>query len=846
MGDNLITTTLTAEDGATTKTYTVTITRQPPSGNADLSDLVLSRGTLSPLFEAATDQYTATVLYASSSISLTPTAADAMSTILVNGAPVTSGTPSGEIALSVGENTLTARVTAENGLTTKTYTVTVTRAPASANADLSGLALSHGTLNPVFDAATASYTATVANSVSSLTVTPTVSDTTAAITVNGTPVQSGAATNPIALSVGANPITTTVTAEDGVTIKTYVVTVTRDPSSNADLSSLDLSHDTLHPTFDAVTTSYTATVSNAIASVTITPTVADATASVTVNGTPVSSGTAFGPINLIVGANLITTTVTAEDGVTIKTYVVTVTRDPSSNANLSGLVLSSGPLTPGFEAATFSYTATVANAITSVMITPTVADATATITVNGTPIQSGAATNPIALSVGANTITTTVTAEDGVTIKTYVVTVTRDPSSNANLSNLALSLGTLHPAFGAATFSYTATVTNSVTSLTVTPTAADVTANITVNGTPVQSGAASGPIALIVGANTITTTVTAEDGVTVKTYVVTVTRDPSSNANLSSLILSSGTLNPAFGAATTSYTTTVAHGITSLTVTPTVADATATITVNGTPVQSGAASDPLALNVGDNTLTIVVTAQDGTTLKTYTITVTRAVSDNADLSGLTLSHSTLNPAFDSATTGYTATVANSVTSLTVTPVLSDTRATITVNGTPITSGSASQPINLAVGTNLITTTVTALDGTTTKTYSVTVTRAPSSNASLSNLVLSTGPLNPAFAFDTLSYTTSVTCGVTSLMITPTVGDATATITVNGMPVTSGNASLPIRLTVGANLIPIVVTAQDGTTSTTYTVTITRAPYRMFFPLIAKPAWLFLPLILRQS
>ena len=67
----------------------------------------------------------------------------------------------------------------------------------------------------------------------------------------------------------------------------------------------------------------------------------------------------------------------------------------------------------------------------------------------------------------------------------------------------------------------------------------------------------------------------------------------------------------------------VANSVTSLTVTPTAAEAHATIQVNGTTVVSGSASGAMDLGVGQNTVTTVVTAQDGTTSKTYTITVTR-------------------------------------------------------------------------------------------------------------------------------------------------------------------------------------------------------------------------------
>jgi len=58
-------------------------------------------------------------------------------------------------------------------------------------------------------------------------------------------------------------------------------------------------------------------------------------------------------------------------------------------------------------------------------VTPTAADATASIIVNGTTVASGAASPAIELAVGTNTITTLVKAQDGVTTNTYTLTVTR-------------------------------------------------------------------------------------------------------------------------------------------------------------------------------------------------------------------------------------------------------------------------------------------------------------------------------------------------------------------------------------------------------------------------------------
>jgi CSLREA domain-containing protein len=117
-----------------------------------------------------------------------------------------------------------------------------------------------------------------------------------------------------------------------------------------------------------------------------------------------------------------------------------------------------------------------------------------------------------------------------------------------------------------------------------------------------------------------------------------------SNADLASLTLSDGTLTPDFAAETTDYTASVSNLASSITVTPTVGytgnigtstaskrsiispnavPMGATVTVNGTPVASGTASDPIAITVGDNTITIVVTAEDQATTKTYTVIVNR-------------------------------------------------------------------------------------------------------------------------------------------------------------------------------------------------------------------------------
>jgi alpha-tubulin suppressor-like RCC1 family protein len=100
----------------------------------------------------------------------------------------------------------------------------------------------------------------------------------------------------------------------------------------------------------------------------------------------------------------------------------------------------------------------------------------------------------------------------------------------------------------------------------------------------------------------------------------------SSNADLANLTLDSVLVNPIFASGTTTYTGTVTTSTSSTAVTATVAESHATITVNGVAVASGSASSSIPLSFGETVITTVVTAQDGSTTKTYVVTVTRPTS----------------------------------------------------------------------------------------------------------------------------------------------------------------------------------------------------------------------------
>jgi gliding motility-associated-like protein len=103
----------------------------------------------------------------------------------------------------------------------------------------------------------------------------------------------------------------------------------------------------------------------------------------------------------------------------------------------------------------------------------------------------------------------------------------------------------------------------------------------------------------------------------------------------------------------------------------------------------------------------------------------------------------LNQYFTPLITSYTDTVNFTNTLVHITPVAQDSLASITVNGVDVASGSLSQAIALPVGNTIINTVVTAPDGVTTKTFTLTMTRKAATPS----------PLNEAYqpeSFQTIS------------------------------------------------------------------------------------------------
>lgn len=514
VGETVVAVTVTAADAATAG-YTVTINRADPSANgaSDLVGLTASVGTLAPSFDPNVDTYaldTGTARSVSLGYTL-PDGADASCSVDGFAGDCAS------IVLQTGtapiDTVVSILVTALDQVGTTTYTITISRTPAS-DATLSTITLSSGSFDASFDPATSTVQSVTTIS-STISLDPILSDNEATLAcLDGDALVVSCAD--IALELVTPPaISVTrlirVTAEDGLTVHDYPVEIRRvaAPSSDASLAALVISESELAPAFTSGTTEYSATTIATEVDVTATA-AAGATTACAVDGHP----RACTAITLELGETSITVRVTAADGVTSTDYTILLTREPAStDASLVDLAVSETELTPVFDPALISYTGITAAEAVDVEATPA-ADATMSCALDAVVRACGG----IPLELGENAITITVIAQDGETTRDYTLTIIRR-STDASLVDLLLSAGVLAPAFDPAVFTYAVTTSAETTSIVAT-TADGATVTCVVSGTPVDCAS----VALPLGSTEVELIVTAEDTVTTAVTVITITR----------------------------------------------------------------------------------------------------------------------------------------------------------------------------------------------------------------------------------------------------------------------------------------------------------------------------------
>jgi|GEM_PF-1439575 len=825
VGENIVGVTSRAQNGDT-RDFRITVIRAA-SSDATLASIGNSTIILNTLFTPGTHNYNTTVSEYTENISFLPVPSNDRAIVKVNGNDLNiyAGNP---VQLSFGNNNVNISVTSQDGSSTINYVVNVIR-KRSSDATLSYIRIpSEGTINEEFDAERFDYTGTVPDSnYTGLRLTIYRANTGATVKVNGV-----AVADPInyfmALHGGENKFKIDVTSQDSSATKTYNLIVTRAGqappllSPNAALFSLSVSgNGGFSANFNfAYQTLEPLTVANTVSSVNLFLYAENAGAKATVNGTVVPGSNQeyyLSPVNLAVGDNLLNVIVTAEDGVATRTYPIHITRLPYVNVDLASLAVSNGTLTPAFAAGTTTYNLKIANNLTTLGITPVASGPGVTIQVGGITVDAANPTATVNVSPGLpNRIRTVVTAADGITKKTYTIAVAY-ATDNATLASLQLIEGALSPAFAADKESYTASVIGSVDSVHIKPVSTDANATVTVNGITPDGSTGIVALPLSYGSNQIVTTVISQDGTVTKMYTVAVTRVVSTNAYLKQLSLTGIQLTRI--GSTNDYTASISPLQMSVQQTAIPTDTTATLKMNGQTAVSGTPIT-LALNAsGPTVLTTVVTAQDGITKRIYTVTINKNGSANASLNRFTLIGIPLTRV--GTTDSYTATATGSQFNVQEIAGSIDTNSTIKINGITTASGVASASIALHTGANVITTLVTAEDGITTRTYTITVTKAPSNVAALSQLSI---PVTKLIRIGTTdNYTATVSSTFSSVQQLAITGEPNATLKVNGQTAISGTPLTVALNATGSTTLTTVVTAEDDTTTRTYTIKITRAP-----------------------
>ena len=313
---------------------------------------------------------------------------------------------------------------------------------------------------------------------------------------------------------------------------------------------------------------------------------------------------------------------------------------------------------------------------------------------------------------------------------------------------------------------------------------------------------------------------------------------------LSSLTVTPGTLQPAFFSNTTNYRVDAPTSAASVTVTAVPKDNTTTMEINGIPIAAGQGRSVSLGSPGTTTsILIVLTSQTGTE-STYTVTVTRLLSSDNNLSTLDVTPGTLTPAFAQDTEDYTVNVGVLVGSIDVSATKSDRNATmvirwatgsVTVGPGNNSPGQANIPLGGPGSATPVSIILTAPNGNA-KTYTITVNRAAlSGNNNLSELIVTADSSDQRIGLNTPPpYTVNVATNVINVTVTAALQDTNATLTINNQGTSSGVASAPITLgEPGSNTdIPVVVTAPNGNPKA-YPITVHRAsPAAPLAPTIA--------------
>lgn len=756
VGENTYEFMVTVKEDGTVEVYTVIVTKL--SGVATLEDLSLSNATLNETFESTNLKYTANVSYQTKETEVSATA--------TSPATIKSGT--GTVSLVVGDTPISVVVEAENCdakyvdvpnnvCDPQTYEITVTRSEPSTVATLKKLIVNDTEITLV-DGDYDYEIDAVGSGVDSVgVVAETTHDYAKAVTTGNT-----------GLVVGENTIEITVTAEDDKATQKYTVKVVK-KSNDATLKELHVTSDpqgTLDKDFNANTTVYIYYYDETVKTVHVEGV---ANSSTIQSITPAADYT----IGEDTEAKIV---VVPEDGAE-KTYTIRFERKKSTVSTLDSLTVKNGEIEYGvtLESGKFEYTVTVPHEVDKVQISgETTSD-------NVTKV-----TGFEEISLGFTEVEhkVVVIAEDEDVKTEYVIKITREMSDNAYLKDIKIG-GFSIAGFVKENLTYTLKdVSSGTAKLDITYTKDNDYSTVTIEDNTLVEGQD----------NVVKIKVKSQDETVEKEYLLTVRRQ-SSDATLKGITVTSdpqGYLDKDFSADTTIYTYYYDRTVKKINVSVEKSDAVAKVIGEGD------------YTVGEATKAeIVVTPEDGT-INTYVVNFVQILEEDSTLKSLTVTNggNVYGVTLESGKLEYTVSVPTEVDKITI-----DAEA----NGSFVTSVTGLvTDAALAYGDNVFEVVVTAEDESKTSTYTITINRAVSKDASLINLLVDNNQV-PDFKPEVLNYTLdAVAYTKDKVTITATGVDGT---TIEGDGVRS--------LAVGNNTLDVVVTAADGDTKVTYKINIYR-------------------------
>ena len=589
-------------------------------------------------------------------------------------------------------------------------------------------------------------------------------------------------------------------------------------SSNANLATVAVDYATLEPAFDPAITQYTAS-SDGNEFVCLFPAVDDPGATFLIDG--MSAG--FVCLDTTTFPRTAIVSVTAEDGITTKDYHFDLVVPLGSNADIAYFGGSGWQISPDFAPAVTEYVARSTGAPT-VCIYFGVEDFAATLTINGIPrdiFDTETCYDTVNLPA---TMTIVVTAEDGVTTKTTTVQVLPPLSTDSTLDDLQLSVGafTSPPAFNPENYIHDITVPTDATAITFTATPGHPAQVLTYNGLPVGNDGIFGPIALAYGVTEVLLQVMPEDGISRRDYVLRVNRPLSSEARLSSLSTSLPGFPAAFDPEVQVYPVTVSGGTSSITVTATPMAAQATFTVQGVAGVAGVPSGEIPLAYGQNTVILMVTAQDGS-MRGYALEIAREIPAAVAIQSFDVVDVCCAVPPDPAQTLFVVNGFSTTTRPALMVTTTDPAATMTLDGLPLTQGGPDVtpylPPNQFVDRVLR---VTSADGLQSLDYTVRFWRPRSSNAELSDLTPTVGEFTTTFQSDDFLYYLEVDVGTPVAFTLHRAHEGSAVEMLGFAPVADGVPTVAIPAALGDAFYNFNVVSEQGGLNT-YTVRVRGLP-----------------------